>query len=155
MGSEKSDIKRRVELLDDYGSHITTVDAPANTEGFEGADFSGLCAPGLKMGLRFQNLRRSQLYWAMLQDADLSGCNLEGADLRGANLRDALLVGANLRDADLSRDNLGGSTSLQGANLTGAVLNGARLSGATYDHLTIFPSGFSPQAAGMIEEESP
>ena len=140
MGSEKSDIKRRVELLDDYGGHITTVDAPANTEGFERADLSGLCAPGLKMGLRFQNLRRSQLYWAMLQDADSSGCNLEGADLRGA---------------DLSRDNLGGPTSLQGANLTGAVLNGARLSGATYDHLTIFPSGFSPQAAGMIEEESP
>jgi len=111
MGSEKSDIKRRVELLDDYGGHITTVDAPANTEGFEGADFSGLCAPGLKMGLRFQNLSRSQLYWAMLQDADLSGCNLEGAGLRGANLR----------DADLSRDNLGGPTSLQGENLTGAV----------------------------------
>jgi hypothetical protein len=39
-------VKRRVELLDDYGSHITTVDAPAHTEGFEGADFSGLCAPG-------------------------------------------------------------------------------------------------------------
>ena len=41
-------MKRRVELLDDYGEHITIVDAPAGTEGFEGADFSGLCAPGLK-----------------------------------------------------------------------------------------------------------
>jgi hypothetical protein len=60
-------VKRRVELLDDYGNHITTVDAPAHTEGFEGADFSGLCAPGLRGTLRFQNLRGANLYWAMLQ----------------------------------------------------------------------------------------
>jgi uncharacterized protein YjbI with pentapeptide repeats len=146
------EVKRRVELLDDYGNHITTVDAPAHTEGFEGAAFSGLCAPGLKFTLRFQNLRGADLYWAMLQGTDLSGCNLEGADLRGANLRDALLVGANLRNADLSRDNLGGSTSLQGANLADAILNGAKLSGAKYDDRTIFPRGSSPRAAGMIEE---
>ena len=145
-------MKRRVELLDDYGNHITTVDAPAHTEGFEGADFSGLCAPGLKSTLRVQNLRGANMYWAMLQGADLSGCNLEGADLRGANLRDALLVGTNLRNADLSRDNLGGSASLQGANLADAILNRAKLSGAKYDDRTIFPRGFSPHAAGMIEE---
>jgi uncharacterized protein YjbI with pentapeptide repeats len=147
-------VKRRVELLDDYGNHITTVDAPAHTEGFEGAEFSGLCAPGLKTSLRFQNLRGAQLYWAMLQEADLSGCNLEGADLRGANLRDALLVGANLRNADLGKDNLGGATSLQGANLVDSVLNGAKLSGATYDERTVFPRGFSPRAAGMVEEDA-
>jgi uncharacterized protein YjbI with pentapeptide repeats len=146
------EVKRRVELPDDYGNHITTVDAPAHTEGFEGADFSGLCAPGLKCTLRFQNLRGANLYWAMLQRADLSGCNLEGADLRGANLRDALLVGANLRNADLSRDNLGGSASLQGANLADAILNRAKLSGAKYDDRRIFPRGFSSHAAGMIEE---
>ena len=96
-------MKRRVELLDDYGNHVTTVDAPAHTEGFEGADFSGLCAPGLKGSLRFKNLRGANLYWAMLQGTDSSGCNLEGADLRGANLRDALLVGANLRNAEEHR----------------------------------------------------
>ena len=116
-------MKRRVELLDDDGNHLTTVDAPADTAGFDGADFSGLTAPGLKARLRFQSLRGAQLYWAMLQNADLSGCNLEGADLRGANLRDVLLVGANLRNADLSRANLGGSTLLQGTNLTDAVMN--------------------------------
>jgi uncharacterized protein YjbI with pentapeptide repeats len=146
------DVKRRVELLDDYGNHITTVDAPAHTEGFEGGDFSGLCAPGLKSTLRFKNLRGAHLYWAILQEADLSGCNLEGAELRGANLRDALLLGANLRNADFSRDNLGGSASLQGANLADAVLNEAKLSGAKYDDRTKFPRGFSPHAAGMIEE---
>lgn len=149
-----SNVKRRVELLDDDGNHLTTVDAPADTAGFDGADFSGLTAPGLKTRLRFQSLRGAQLYWAMLQNADLSGCNLEGADLRGANLRDVLLVGANLRNADLSRDNLGGSTSLQGANLTDAVMNRARLTGAKYDDRTIFPRGFSPDAAGMIEEDA-
>ena len=79
-------------------------------------------------------------------------CILGGAGLRGANLRDALLLGANLRNADLSRDNLGGSTSLQGANLADAILNRAKLSGAKYDGRTIFPRGFSPHAAGMIEE---
>lgn len=145
-------MKRRVELLDDDGNHLTTVDAPGNTQGFEGADFSGLTAPGLKTRLRFQNLRGAQLYWAMLQNADLSGCNLEGADLRGANLRDTQLVGANLRNADLGRDNVGGATSLQGANLADAVLNGAKLTGATYDVRTTFPRGFSPRAAGMVEE---
>jgi uncharacterized protein YjbI with pentapeptide repeats len=147
-------MKRRVELLDDYGNHITTVDAPANTTGFEGADFSGLCAPGLKTSLRSQNLRSAQMYWAMLEEADLSGCNLEGADLRGANLRDACLAGANLRGADLGRDNLGGPTSLQGANLADAVLNGAKLTGATYDSRTKFPRGFSPASAGMVEDEA-
>lgn len=154
VGEIGSNVKRRVELLDDEGNHLTTVDAPADTEGYEGADLSGLTAPGLKTRLRFRSLRGAQLYWAMLQGADLSGCNLESADLRGANLRDVLLVGANLRNADLSRDNLGGSTSLQGANLTDAVLNRARLSGAKYDHRTIFPRGFSPAAAGMIEEDA-
>jgi hypothetical protein len=146
-------MKRRVELLDDYGEHITTVNAPADTEGFEDADFSRLCAPGLKTRFRFKSLRGAQFYWAMLQGADSSGCNLERADLRGANLRDTLLVGANLRGADLGRDNLGGSTSLQGADLTSAVLDGATLSGATYDYRTIFPSGFLPQGAGMVGED--
>jgi uncharacterized protein YjbI with pentapeptide repeats len=119
-------MKRRVELLDEYGRHITTVDAPAETNGFEGANFSGLCAPGIKT-LRGQNLRGAEMYWAMLQKADLTGCNLEGADLRGANLRDAVLVGSNLRSANLGRDNLEGATSLQGANFSDAVLNGANL----------------------------
>jgi uncharacterized protein YjbI with pentapeptide repeats len=57
-----------------------------------------------------------------------------------------------LRNADLGRDNLGGSTSLQGANLADAILNRAKLSGAKYDDRTIFPRGFAPHAAGMIEE---
>ena len=148
-------MKRRVELLDDYGEHITTVVAPADTEGFEGADFSGLCAIGLKKSLRLQNLRGANLYWAVLERTDLSGTNLERADLRGANLRGAILVGANLRGADLGTDNLGGPTRLQGANLSEAILNRANLVGAIYDSDTVFPRGFSPTAAGMIEEGDP
>jgi uncharacterized protein YjbI with pentapeptide repeats len=55
-----------------------------------------------------------------------------------------------LRDADLGRDNLGGSTQLQGANLTGAELRGANLEGAEYDEHTIFPPGFHAEKKNMI-----
>ena len=86
----------------------------------------------------------------MLQDSDLTDCNFEDADLRGANLMGALLVGANLRRANLGIDNLGGSARLQGANLTDAVVNQCNFLGAEYDANTLFPKGFNPKSAGML-----
>ena len=141
--------KRRLAIVDDDGTHIKAVYVEPGTNGFEGADLSGLAAPGIR-NLRGVSFRSAVLYWACLADADLSGCNFEGADLRGATLEGAKFVGANLRGAKLSRDNLGGMTNLRGADLTDADLLGANLTDAEYDDRTKFPAGFSPVSAGCL-----
>lgn len=149
LRSQKMTLRRRLAITDDDGRHIKAVYVEPDAHGFEGADLSGLCAPYIQ-NLSGVCFRRAILYWANLCGADLSDCNFEGADLSGAALRDARLVGANLRDAKLGRDNLGGSTDLQGADLTGAQLHGADLNGAKYDDTTKFPLGFDPHSSGCI-----
>jgi uncharacterized protein YjbI with pentapeptide repeats len=145
--------KKRLEICDDDGMHLMSVHVEPDANGFEGADLSGLGAPLIR-GLRGASFRKATLYWACLAEADLSGCNFEEADLRGATLTGALLVGANLRSAQLCRDNLGGSTQLQGADLSGADLVGANLEGAEYDSQTKFPSGFQPKREGCILKDA-
>ena len=145
--------KRRLAITDDDGEHIMAVYVEPNANGFEGADLSGLSAPLIK-NLRGTSFRGATLYWANLQDADLSGCNFENADLSGAALQDSKLVGANLRNAKLGLDNLGGHTRLQGADLSGAQLHGADFRGAKYDSRTLFPTGFNPEQAGCIYAEA-
>ena len=141
--------KRRLAIADDDGSHIMAVYVEPGGEGFEGADLSGLSAIGIQ-NLRGGCFRGAVLYWANLARADLSGCNFENSDMCGAVLDDALAVNANFRGARLCRDNLGGATSLQGADFTGAELEGADLNGAKYDKRTKFPKGFNPTEAGCI-----
>lgn len=145
--------KRRLAIVDDDGEHIMAVYVEPEANGFEGADLSGLSAPLIR-NLRSRSFRRANLYWANLQAADLSGCDFEAADLRGAHLEDAVLVGANLRNAKLGRDNLGGSTHLEGADLTGAQLHGADLRGAMCNARTKFPDGFDPQVAGCLDADA-
>ncbi len=60
------------------------------------------------------------------------GGGLQGANLRGANLTGADLSFANLRGADL-----------RGASLFGATLRRTSLHGATFDHATQWPTGFT------------
>jgi len=79
-----------------------------------------------------------------LQEAQLEGANLEGANLEGANLEGANLKGATLWVAKLE------GAYLWGANLKGTNLLHAHLEGVFYDKYTIWPEGFSPQAAGAI-----
>ncbi|WP_458069706.1 pentapeptide repeat-containing protein [Rhodanobacter sp. BL-MT-08] len=141
--------KRRKTIQDDEGNHIATIYFPAGTVDLEEGDLSSLCASCIST-LRGRSFARSCLYWAMLQDSDLAGCNSEDADLRGANLMGARLVGANLRRANLGIDNLGGSATLQGADLTGAIVNQCNFLGAEYDGDTIFPKGFNPETTGML-----
>jgi uncharacterized protein YjbI with pentapeptide repeats len=62
------------------------------------------------------------------------------------------LIDPNLTAANLGLDNLGGATSLQGANLTNAVLDRTNLSSAVIDEQTLFPVGFDPIAAGMVSK---
>jgi len=58
-----------------------------------------------------------------------------------------------LRNANLGRDNLDGSTQLQGANLVGTNLQGTKLEGAEYDTNTVFPDGFDPVKNGLLFKE--
>ncbi|HJR73038.1 MAG TPA: pentapeptide repeat-containing protein [Luteimonas sp.] len=144
--------KRRVAISDDYGGHIAAYYLPSDSVDLENGNLEGFSAGGVST-LRGRSFAGSSLYWAMLEGADLSGCNFERSDLRGANLKSALLAGANLRQANLGLDNLGGSTRLQGADLTGAILNQCNLVGAEYDSNTQFPKGFDPESAGMINTD--
>ncbi len=99
--------------------------------------------------LRSSILRGADLYWAILFRADLTGADLRECLLCGADLKETTFVGADLRDANLGKDNLGGSTQLQGANLRDAKLRGTILTDAEYDDATVFPDGFNPRASGM------
>lgn len=144
--------KRRIAFTDEGGDHLGAYYLPADSIDCEDGDFSGLIAIGTAV-LRGRSFARSSLYWAILSDSDLSGCNFESADLRGANLLCAVLVDCNLRDANLGLDALGGATKLQGSDLSGALLHRCRLQGARYDQHTRFPIGFDPHAAGMVETD--
>ena len=103
------------------------------------------------VGLNFEN---ADLYWGSFVTAHLDGANFENANLQGAILKEASCVGTNFQGANLGRDNLGGSSQLQGADLTAAILKGAKLEGAEYDGKTLFPCGFDPKSHGMIERKA-
>lgn len=116
-------------------------------------DLSGLVMEGahfIHAVLRNTNFQNTDLYWANFSWADLTGANMAGAELQGAILECAVLAQTNLRNADLSRDNLGGSTSLAGADLSTARIDGAIFSFAKYSKTTKFPLGFRPEKWEMI-----
>lgn len=87
------------------------------------------------------DLSGADLFFAQLQNIDLSGANLsqticigtnlEGANLSGANLTGALLSGTKLQNAKLKNANLMGAeldrTQLVGADLSEAILHEALL----------------------------
>ncbi len=99
----------------------------------EGSDFSG-----------------ADLYWTYMFRANCRGC-----DFRRCRLSGVVLDGANLRDADLtgayiSYDQVGGSSSILGANLMGAKYEDVILLGCEYNGDTRLPVGLDPDAAGMV-----
>jgi hypothetical protein len=81
--------------------------------------------------------------------ASFRDCDFTDAVLRGADLKDTDFTGAHLIRTDLSRDNLGGSTELQGADLSAATIQSCRFDGAQYDSKTRFPKGFYPEKHGL------
>ncbi|MDB2410684.1 VPLPA-CTERM sorting domain-containing protein [Pseudomonadales bacterium] len=95
------------------------------------------------------DLSNANLTYVYLHDANLSGANLSGANFSGGNLYGANLSSANLYGSDLSYAHLF-NAELNSADLTNAILSGAELTDAFYNDQTIFPSGFDPIAAGMI-----
>jgi hypothetical protein len=82
-----------------------------------------------KADLLQKDLRGTNLEWAFMVEAILSGADLSGAKLYAADLSDASLIGADLSDASLIGTGLPGA-DLDGADLSGADLYAANLSGA-------------------------
>ena len=84
----------------------------------------------------------SNLRYADLTGADLTGANLRYADLRGSGLRGADLSGANLRRCNLRDADLTGA-DLRRCNLRYAYLDGADLRGVEPLSIAAFatPSG--------------
>jgi uncharacterized protein YjbI with pentapeptide repeats len=136
------------------------VDTDAIIEGTEtdlrGAHFAGQVIEGEDLSdtdLSGVDFSGADLYWTYMFRAKCQGCNFRKARLAGVNLEAVDLRDADFTEAYISYDNVGGATSLEGADLTGAKLAGADLRGATYNAHTRLPDGFSPESAGMIRVE--
>jgi uncharacterized protein YjbI with pentapeptide repeats len=115
-------------------------------------DFSGAILEGvICISARFDgsSFRGADLYWAIAFEASFADCDFTDADLRGANLMEANFANAQLIRTNFGRNNLGGSTKLQGADLSTATIQYCRFEGAQYDATTRFPKGFDPQKHGL------
>ncbi|MFE4752442.1 pentapeptide repeat-containing protein [Streptomyces mirabilis] len=90
------------------------------------------------------DLRGARMVRADLREADFSGADLREANLRKARGHGTKFTGADLRLADL-----------RGTDLTSADLTRAKLEGALASDVTIWPTGFDIQAAGVVMVEDP
>ncbi|MFD0278839.1 pentapeptide repeat-containing protein [Kitasatospora sp. NPDC127111] len=110
------------------------------------------------------NLRHAELGTSILHRARCTGADLRGARLLKADLREADFSGADLREANLRKARAGGTVfvradlrmaDLRGCDLSGADLRQARLETALASSLTVWPSGFDAEAAGVVAAEDP
>jgi uncharacterized protein YjbI with pentapeptide repeats len=140
--------KPELKIVDIDGNILQSVYVQNPANGFRGANLEGLNGTYAQLqGIDFSN---AKLYWATLRDADLSFAIFAGADLRGAILERAICKSAIFKGANLGRDNLGGSTSLLGADLESSDLTDCNLDGAIYDDQTKLPPNFDAASRGMI-----
>ena len=75
---------------------------------------------------------------APMASADLSGADFTKARLRGVNLKKANCTGGNFTEADFT------GSDLCGADFTNAILDQALCTDAKFDETTKFPKGFKP-----------
>ncbi len=141
-----------IQIFDDFGEILKKYTVPKDKTQFEGVCWEGVDLFGAQLG--GATFKDAVLYWGCFVTANLDGANFENANLQGTILIEASCVGTNFQGANLGRDNLGGSSQLQGADLTAAILKGAQLEGAEYDEKTLFPEGFDPRSHGMIERKA-
>ena len=96
---------------------------PLSGSNLRGANFreSCLCTPGKTVGA---DLKHANLWWANLQDAQLTNSRLDGAVLCGTRFDNANLLGAILCDVKTA------STGFRGADLFGADLRNAKMGNA-------------------------
>lgn len=110
-----------------------------------GADLTDVNMEGVTLmgaDLTDANLAGTNLYWCLACEAVFERADLRGACFRGATLEKADFRYARLQGADFGSDNISGRD---------ARLGGALFACAEYDAATVFPQGFDPQMAGMIE----
>jgi uncharacterized protein YjbI with pentapeptide repeats len=97
-------------------------------------------------------LKGSHLYGTVFYGANCADCNFSGALLQGVVFYGASLEGANFSGARLLADNMGVPCSLSSADLQNANLERAILKDCEYSSTTLFPTGFNPEAHGMVRE---
>ncbi|MFE9637075.1 pentapeptide repeat-containing protein [Streptomyces sp. NPDC006463] len=109
--------------------------------------------------LRHVELGTSVLHQSRCIEADLRGARMVRADLREADFSRADLREANLRKARGHGTKFTGAdlrlADLRGTDLTSADLTGAKLVGALASDVTVWPTGFDIQAAGVVVLEDP
>jgi hypothetical protein len=101
-----------------------------------------------RINLSFQplsqaNLRKAYMGWSNLREARLNEANLAGVDLQYADLRNASLISAQLKHANLNY------ADLRGTNLTDAEIYDVTLVGACYDRHTQGLNEINPVRYGM------
>ena len=146
-----------MEIKNSQGQIIFECDEDSSEVDFDDLDLSGAMLENADLvgvvwcgtNLSRANLKAADFYWAILFTSNLSYADLQEAKFQGADLKEVNFQGANLMKANFGRDNLGGSTQLQGANLSEAQTEGAIFEGAEYDTHTVFPESFDPQKEGM------
>jgi len=115
---------------------------------FSDAILEGVCCMNARFdGSTFQG---ADLYRVIAMGASFRNCDLTFTSMRGADLKEAGFHGAQLIHTDFSRDNLGGSTQLQGDDLSGATIRECHFNGAEYNSSTRFPTGFYPEKHGLV-----
>ncbi len=117
--------------------HISITDSDLSFSFLLGVDFTDASIENCKM------------YYAKLQEANLTNVNISGSDLRGA-----MLISANLRGAVIVNSRLEGATFganyFTGSRARDAILDKIDLSGTTFDDTTIWPNNFDPVQKGAI-----
>jgi uncharacterized protein YjbI with pentapeptide repeats len=146
-----------MEIKNSQGEIIFQCDGDFRKADLDDIDLSGAMLENANLegvvwcgtNLSRANLKAADFYWAILFTSNFSYADLQEAQFRGADLKEVNFQGANLMKANFGRDNLGGSTQLQGANLSQAQTRDAIFEGAEYDTRTVFPELFDPTKEGM------
>ena len=116
---------------------------------FDGADLRGASLSGFDLtgfhawrtDLTDADLSGSDLYWCGLYETRFERADLRGTRFNGGFLEQVDFSFARLQGADFGLDNLSGMTWIEACDFNCAE----------YDSATVWPAGFDPQLAGMIE----
>jgi uncharacterized protein YjbI with pentapeptide repeats len=117
------------------------------------------------LAVPFSNVSRQTLWWAELENENLSSINLSASNvsfahlastnLQNADLAFTLFVGADLHAANVSNANLF-YADISDADLSGvASWESAFWLATRYNENTILPEGMNPEQYGMIFTEIP
>lgn len=136
------------------------------TSDMSGSDFSGARFTGVKLddmileksilnGVSINNFRiyRSNAALAKFEDSTIDNftsykTNMQGTSFRGSSIRGSNFVYVDLRGSDFTNVEMF-NVIFKDSDLRGAKLDGITGQNIYYTEGTIFPTGFSPENAGM------